>query len=229
MAEKLSINQWAVEDRPREKMEQKGAEALSDAELLAILIGSGSAEESAVELMRRILSDCSNNLNTLGKMSVEELQQYKGIGQAKAITIQAACELGKRRKLAEVQERARMDSSRIIYEFMHPRMQDLSHEECWVILLNNALKVIDTVCVSKGGLTATAVDVRCVLREALMKRATLIILCHNHPSGSIRPSSDDDKLTARLQKACAAVDIRLLDHVVITDGLYYSYQDEGKL
>lgn len=225
----LSINHWAEEDRPREKMAAKGAAALSDAELLAILIGSGNAEESAVDLMRKVLADCGNNLNTLGKLRLDELQKYKGIGMAKAITIMAACELGKRRKLTEVQERKRLETSQDIYEFMHPRMQDLDIEESWVILLNANLKVIDVVCLSNGGINSTLVDVRVVLREAIVKRATMLVLCHNHPSGSVRPSREDDVLTSKMQKAALAVNIPMLDHVIVTDGGYFSYNDEGRL
>lgn len=225
----LTINHWAKEDRPREKMAAKGASALSDAELLAILIGSGNSEQSAVDLMREVLLKCNNNLNALGKMSLDELCSFKGIGMAKAITILAACELGKRRKLTEVQERVRLETSQDIYEFMHPRMQDLYSEECWVILLNTSLKVIDALCVSRGGLNNTVVDVRIVLREAIVKRATMFVLCHNHPSGSVRPSRDDDQLTAKMQKAGLAVNIPMLDHVIVTDGGYFSYNDEGRL
>lgn len=225
----LSINHWAEEDRPREKMAAKGAASLSDAELLAILIGSGNAEESAVDLMRKVLADCGNNLNTLGKLRLDELQKYKGIGMAKAITIMAACELGKRRKLTEVQERKRLETSQDIYEFMHPRMQDLDIEESWVILLNANLKVIDVVCLSNGGINSTLVDVRVVLREAIVKRATMLVLCHNHPSGSVRPSREDDVLTSKMQKAALAVNIPMLDHVIVTDGGYFSYNDEGRL
>ena len=179
---RLSINHWAMEDRPREKMAAKGAAVLSDAELLAILIGSGTQEESALELTRRILADCNNNLNTLGKKSVEELCHYKGVGLAKAITILAACELGKRRKTTEVEERAKLQSSKEIYEYMMPRMQDLPHEECWIVLINNALQVIDSQRMTIGGWNETLVDVRPIIREALIKRATLLVLCHNFPS-----------------------------------------------
>lgn len=227
--QRISINHWAEEDRPREKMALKGAEALSDAELLAILIGSGTRDESAVELMRRILADCNNNLNTLGKKGIEDLCSYKGVGLAKAITILAACELGKRRKMTEMEERLRLASSGDIYEYMLPRMQDLPHEECWIIMLNNNLRVIETQRVSQGGWNETLVDVRLILREALLKRASLLILCHNHPSGSVRPSRDDDRLTERVKKACDVMNIKLLDHLVVADGAYYSYNDEGRL
>ena len=229
MTERLTITQWAEEDRPREKMMMHGASALSNAELLAILIGSGNAEESAVELMRKILSDYHNNLNELGKASIEELCRYKGIGSAKAISILAASELGKRRKEESVKERITILSSKDVYDCFYPMMCDLATEECWVLLLNQASKIIDKVKISAGGLSATAVDVRCILREALLKRASAIVLCHNHPSGNIRPSKEDDLLTKHVAQASGCMDIRLVDHVILTDGAFYSYADEGRI
>lgn len=229
MPEKLNINQWAEEDRPREKMMLHGASALSNAELLAILIGSGNTEETAVELMRKILDECHNKLGELGKRSVDELCRYKGIGPAKAVTILAASELGRRRKEEEPEERKQIRCSQDIYKSFHPVMCDLPIEECWVMLLNQSAKVIDTLKVSQGGLASTQVDIRCVLREALLKRATAIILCHNHPSGSVHPSIDDDRLTQALDQAAKTMNIRLLDHVIVSDGAYYSYTDEGRL
>lgn len=229
MADKLTINQWAEEDRPREKMMLHGAAALSNAELLAILIGSGNTEDSAVELMRKVLNDYHNNLNELGKASVDELCRHKGIGPAKAITILAASELGKRRKEEEVRERKTILSSRDVYRHFHPLMCDLPTEECWVLLLNQASKVIDNVKISSGGLSSTAVDVRCILREALLRRAVGMALCHNHPSGSIRPSKEDDRLTEHVDKAAKVMNIRLVDHVILTDGNFYSYADEGRI
>jgi DNA repair protein RadC len=226
---KLNINQWALEDRPREKMASLGAESLSDAELLAILIGSGSPQESAVDLMKRVLNDCRNNLNTLGKKSVQELCEYNGIGEAKAITILAACELGKRRQLEKAQERERINSAVAIYEHMHPLMQDLSTEEAWILLMNQDYKLIKTVRISRGGISETAVDVRIILKEALLCNATVLALCHNHPSNSIRPSNDDNHLTERVKRACDTMRIYLLDHVIITDGAYYSYREQGRL
>lgn len=228
--EKLNINQWAAEDRPRERMMLHGASALSDAELLAILIGSGSREETAVELMRRVLISCHNDLALLGKMGLDELCAFKGIGEAKAITILAASELGKRRAAAQKGvQRTSVTSSKDIYEYFHPLLCDAPIEECWVLLLNQALKIIDKVRVSTGGLTGTVVDVRCVLREALLRRAAAIALCHNHPSGNHRPSTDDNQLTERLHKASSTMSIKLIDHIVLTDGHYYSYADEGRL
>ncbi|MBE6276715.1 MAG: DNA repair protein RadC [Bacteroides sp.] len=229
MAEKLTITQWAEEDRPREKMMLHGVSALSNAELLAILIGSGNTEDSAVELMRKVLNDYRNNLNELGKASIDELCRYKGIGPAKAITILAASELGKRRKEETVEERKTILSSRDVYECFYPLMCDLPIEECWVLLLNQASKLIDKVKISAGGLNATAVDVRCVLREALLKRASAIALCHNHPSGNIRPSKEDDLLTRQIAQATECMNIRFVDHVILTDGAFYSYADEGRI
>ena len=229
MAEKLNINQWAEEDRPREKMMLHGVSALSNAELLAILIGSGNTEDSAVELMRKVLNDYHNNLSELGKASINELCRFKGIGPAKAITILAASELGKRRKEEGVEERRTILSSKDVYECLYPLMCDLPTEECWVLLLNQASKLIDKVKISAGGLSATAVDVRCILREALLKRASAIALCHNHPSGSIRPSREDDLLTKQVAQASECMNIRFIDHVILTDGAFYSYADEGRI
>ncbi len=228
MKEKLTINQWAEEDRPREKMLEKGIGALTDAELLAILIGSGNTEETAVELMRRVLASCNHNLNELGKLTVDDLCTFKGIGPAKAISICAASELGKRRKLSELTERNQVTCSTDVYNLLHPLMCDLPTEECWVLLLNQSNKVIDKVKISSGGISETSVDVRCVLREALMKRAVSIILCHNHPSGNARPSKEDDKLTSKVRQAGDYMNINLADHLIVCDGHYYSYVDEGR-
>ncbi|WP_291530734.1 RadC family protein [Bacteroides sp. UBA939] len=225
--EKLTINQWAEEDRPREKMMLKGAEALSDAELLAILIGSGNTEESAVALMQRVLSSCGNDLNQLGKWEVRDFSRFKGFGPAKSITIMAALELGKRRKLQERPERTAISCSKDIYELFHPLLCDLAHEEFWVLLLNQASRVIDKVRISRGGIDQTIADVRTILREALLQRATQIALIHNHPSGNPRPSMDDQRLTQSVQKAAQTMNIRIIDHVVVTDGKYYSFADEG--
>ena len=227
---KLNIKQWAEDDRPREKMMQKGASALSNAELLAILIGSGTVEESAVGLMKRVMADCDNRLKTLGRMSLEELtgnvevwdketgkkkrvRRYKGLGEAKAVAIMAACELGRRRMEEDAVELPSIRSSVDLYHYFLPQMQDLFHEECYVLLMNQACRILDKVLVSKGGLTETAV----------------IALCHNHPSGQVRPSMEDDRLTDRLQKACRMMNIRLLDHIIVAEGGFYSYCEEGKL
>ena len=227
--EKLTINQWAEEDRPREKMMLKGAEALSDAELLAILIGSGNTEESAVALMQRVLAAAGNDLNRLGKWEIHDFARFKGLGPAKSITILAALELGKRRKLREHAERLTIRSSEDIYHLFHPLLCDLPYEEFWVLLLNQAAKVIDKVRISRGGIDQTTADVRSILREALLQRATQIALIHNHPSGNTRPSNDDLRLTQPARQAAQTMNIRLLDHVIVTDGSYYSFCDEGQL
>lgn len=226
---KLNINQWAEEDRPREKMERMGANALSNAELLAILIGSGSKDETAVDLMKHIMSDCDNNLNTLGKKSIHELTQYKGLGPAKAITILAACELGKRRSHEEVGSQPCLNSSANIYDYMHPIMQDLDVEEAWVLLMNQQFKLIKAERLSHGGITETAVDVRLIMKEAILNNATVIALVHNHPSNNAIPSRQDDQLTVNVKKACETMRILLMDHVIVTDGKYYSYYDKGRL
>ena len=226
--EKLTINNWAEEDRPREKMASLGPEALSNAELLAILIGSGSTKESAVELMKRILADCKNNLNTLGKMSIHELCQYNGIGEAKAITILAACELGKRRQMESPEERPDLGTATRIYNHMHPIMQDLDVEEFWVLLMNQNYRLIKKTRISHGGITETAVDIRIIMREAVLSNATILAVCHNHPSGNLSPSSQDDHLTKDIKRACELMRIHFLDHVIITDGQYYSYHESGR-
>lgn len=228
---KLNISQWAEEDRPREKMMRLGAAALSNAELLAILIGSGSQDESAVDLMKRVMTDCNNNLNTLGKKTTEELTSglYKGLGPAKAITILAACELGKRRQAERAEERKRLDSAQAIYDFMHPRMQDLSEEEAWILLMNQNFRLIKPVQLSHGGITETAVDIRVAVKNALLCNATVVALCHNHPSNNARPSGDDDRLTQRFKKGCELMRLHFLDHIIITDGNYYSYSEQGRL
>ena len=214
----LRISNWAEEDRPREKLERLGAQALSNAELLAILIGSGSPRESAVDLMKRVLGDCNNNLNTLGKRSIHELTAYNGMGPAKAITILAACELGKRRQLEKAEEREDLGSATAIYNHMHPIMQDLDVEEAWVLLMNRNFKLIKRLRISHGGLSETAVDVRIIIKEALLNNATIIALCHNHPSNNPRPSTDDDRLTQKLKAAADIMRIHMADHVIITIG-----------
>ena len=226
---RLTIPQWSEADRPREKMMQKGAEALSDAELLGILIGSGNTEESAVALMQRILAAAGNDLNTLGKWEVRDFARFKGMGPAKSITVMAALELGKRRKLQERQERAVIRSSQDIYELFHPLLCDLPTEEFWVLLLNQAARVIDKVRISRGGIDQTTADVRAILREALLQRATQLVLVHNHPSGNVQPSAEDRRLTQQVQQAARVMNIRVLDHLVVTDGRYYSFNDEGAL
>lgn len=227
--DKLNINQWAEEDRPREKMMRLGSSALSDAELLAILVGSGSAKEDAVTLMKRILSDCNNNLNTLGKMTIHQLCDYNGIGEAKAITILAACELGKRRQMEAPEERPDLGTATRIYNHMHPLMQDLDVEEFWLLLMNQHHRLIKKLRISHGGITEVAVDIRIIMREAVLANATILAVCHNHPSGNLCPSQMDNLLTNNLKNTCDMMRIHFLDHVIITDGHYYSYHEEGQV
>ena len=227
MANKLNINQWAEEDRPREKMMLKGASALSDAELLAILIGSGNQEESAVSLMQRVLQSCHNDLGALGKWELQDFKKFKGLGEAKSISIMAALELGKRRNENEVTERTTISSSVDIFNIFHPLLRDLPTEEFWILLLNQGNKLIDKVCISKGGIDQTTADVRVILREALLHRATQIVLIHNHPSGNTRPSQEDKRLTQTVKKCAETMNIRLTDHVIISNGCFFSFNDEG--
>lgn len=226
---KLNITDWAVEDRPREKLIKKGVISLSDAEILALLIGSGSQEETAVDLTKRILKDANNNLNELGRLSIHDLQKYKGIGEAKAIAIAAALELGKRRKLSEIINKKQIKSSQDIYERFQPRLMDLPHEEFWVIYLNRSNGITDEQKISQGGVTGTVTDVKIILKQAIEKLASGIILCHNHPSGNIRPSKADSNITHKLKNASAYLDIQVLDHVIVGENSYYSYADEGIL
>lgn len=226
--DKLNINQWAEEDRPREKLMRLGPSALSDAELLAILVGSGSPKEDAVTLMKRILSDCKNNLNTLGKRSIHDLCQYNGVGPAKAITIMAACELGKRRQQEKPEERPDLGTATRIYNHMHPLMQDLDVEEFWLLLMNQNYRLIKKVRIAHGGISEVTVDIRILIREAVLNNATILAVCHNHPSGSLRPSRADDDLTRSIRQACDLMRIKFMDHVIITDGAYYSYHEEGR-
>ena len=225
--EKLSINHWAEEDRPREKMMLKGANALSVAELLAILIGSGTKEDSAVSLMQKVLSQCNNNLNILGKWNLNDFTSFKGLGPAKGITIMAALELGKRRAMQESIERTVIKESTDIYNIFHPLLCDIPQEEFWLLLLNQAAKVIDKVRISQGGIDQTTVDIRTIMREAILMRATQIAVVHNHPSGSLKPSKEDIDITTKINKACELLNIRLIDHVIVTDANFYSFHDHG--
>ena len=229
MNNKLNINQWAEDDRPREKMERLGPQALSDAELLAILVGSGSSKEDAVTLMKRILSDCNNNLNTLGKMTIQQLCEYNGVGPAKAITILAACELGKRRQMDRPEERPDLGTATKIYNHMHPLLQDCDVEEFWLLLMNQNYRLIKKIRISHGGITETAVDIRIIMREAVLANATILAVCHNHPSGNLRPSTHDNDLTVQIQRACQLMRIHFMDHVILTDGNYFSYRETGRL
>lgn len=224
-----AIKNWAPEDRPRERLLLNGAETLSKAELLAILIGSGVPGKSAVEVMRGILSDYGDSLMLLAKASVQELMRYEGIGEAKAVTILAACQLANQRLKENLPERMHIKSSADIHEYIRPMMQDLTIEECHLLLLDQGMRVKGSVLLSRGGIAAVSVDVRELLRHALLAQATDVVLCHNHPSGRINPSREDDNLTRKASEACKAVGIRLTDHVIFAGNTYYSYQDHGKL
>ncbi len=223
----FSIKAWAEDDRPREKLRAKGKHVLSDAELIAILISSGSKNESAVELSKRILSSINNNLNALGKLSVDDLMKFKGIGEAKAITIIAALELGRRRRLEEALELPKITDSKAIFEIMQPIIGELSTEEFWIIYLNNSNKVLHKSQLSTGGLTGTVVDVRLVFKKAIEINSTALILCHNHPSGNTKPSEADIQLTKKMKIGGETLDIKVLDHLIITEKAYFSFADEG--
>jgi DNA repair protein RadC len=221
------INQWAEDDRPREKFLLKGKSTLSDSELLAILIGSGSRNESAVQLCQRILASSKNNLNTLGKMSVSQLMQFKGIGEAKAISIAAALELGRRRRAEDAIELKKITSSKAVFDIMQPIIGELPHEEFWVLYLNNSNNVIYKAQLSKGGITGTVVDIRIIFKMAFEQNATGLILSHNHPSGKLIASEADLKITKRVKEAGQTLEIQVLDHLIITENGYLSFQDEG--
>ncbi len=226
---KLNIKDWAEEDRPREKLLKNGARSLTDAELIAILIGSGNTEETAVELSKRILSTSGNNLNELGRKSIDYLQSFKGIGEAKAITIVAALELGKRRKEAEVFTKKTITVSKDVFEYFLPVMGDLNHEEFWVLLLDRGNKIQDSFRISQGGISGTVIDVRIILKPALEKQSSNIILCHNHPSGILHPSQADRQITTKIKDAAKLMDISVLDHIIIGQNKYFSFADEGIL
>ncbi|MFV8378170.1 RadC family protein [Flavobacterium sp. LB3R33] len=221
------ITNWSEDDKPREKLMLKGKSVLSDAELIAILIGSGSRSESAVDLSKRILASVDNNLNALGKLSLSQLMQFKGIGEAKAISIIAALELGRRRRAEDTVELKKVTSSKIIFEIMQPIIGELPHEEFWIIYLNNSNKVISKSQLSKGGITGTLVDVRIVFKTALEMGATGLILCHNHPSGTLIPSDADKQITRKLKLAGDSLEIKVLDHLIVTETSYFSFADEG--
>lgn len=226
---KLNIKEWAVEDRPREKLTKNGSRSLSDAELIAILIGSGNLEETAVELSRRILASVDNNLNELARKGIEYLQQFKGIGEAKAITIVAALELGKRRKESEVFVKNKISGSKDAADYFLPVLGDLNHEEFWVMILDRGNKILDSFRISQGGISGTVIDVRVILKPAIEKQASSIILCHNHPSGTLQASDADLKITRKISDAAKLMDITVLDHVIIGDNKYLSFADEGML
>ena len=224
-----SIKTWALDDRPREKMEAHGAGVLSNAELLAILVGSGVPGKSAVEMMREILNDYNDSLKLLGKATIEDLTRYKGMGKAKAITVLAACQLANQRLKEELPQRLHIASSADIFEYFRPRMQDLTIEECHLLLLDQGMTVKGSVLLSRGGIAGASVDVRCLLRHALLGQATSVVLCHNHPSGRTNPSREDDNLTQQAAEACKVVGIRFIDHVIFAGNRYFSYKENGKL
>lgn len=225
----MNINEWAEEDRPREKLMARGAAALTDAELLAILIGSGSSNETAVDLMRRVLADCDGRLKRLGRLKLEDLTAYKGMGPAKAVTLMAACELGRRRESEPQEEAVHIHRSTDIAAYFRPILQDLPYEECHLMLLKQDLSLLETSMLSRGGIAGSAVDVRLILQRALLKGAPVVVLCHNHPSGNLNPSTQDRQLTAALASACKVMGIRLLDHVIVSDRGFYSFSDEGAI
>ncbi|MDR0427351.1 MAG: DNA repair protein RadC [Dysgonamonadaceae bacterium] len=227
---KLTVKDWSPEDRPREKLLLKGVNALSDAELLAILIGSGNKEETSVQLSQRILQSVENNLNQLGKLSIDHLiNHFIGIGEAKAIAIVAALELGRRRRSSKVINLGSIRYSKDIYDLFHPLMADLYHEEFWILFLNRANKIIDKMKLSQGGISETTVDNRIIYKEALIRLASSLVICHNHPSGNVNPSKQDELITFKLRDGLKVLDMTLIDHIIVCDKSYYSFADEGKL
>lgn len=223
----LKITDWAIEDRPREKLIRKGASTLSDAELLAILINSGIKQKSALDLARELLGIVNNNLNSLGKLAIADLKKLNGIGPARAVTIAAALELGRRRKLAEVEDVIQIKCSKNVADIFGPILSDLVHEEFWILFLNRSNKVINRMKLSQGGLSGTVTDVRIVMKKAIEYLASGIIVCHNHPSGNLNPSDSDSKITQKIKEAGILMDIQLLDHIIIADKGYFSFADNG--
>ena len=223
----LSIKNWSIDDRPREKLIYKGINSLSNAELIAILIGSGNKNETAVDLSKTILSKANNNLNELGKLTINDFKSFNGIGDAKAITIIAALELGRRRKLTEAVNKTKIASSKDIFNIFQPILSDLPYEEFWVLCLNRFNKIIGKHKISQGGITGTVIDVKIILKLAVNELASSIILCHNHPSGNITPSSNDKKITDKLIKASDYLDIKILDHIIVADDKYFSFADKN--
>lgn len=225
----LSIKEWALEDRPREKLLYKGVYALSDAELIAILLGSGNQKQSAVDLARDVLKLADNKLAKLGKLGIKDLQKLNGIGEAKAINILAALELGRRRKASEINEEKKIKSSNDVFTIFHPLLSDLRYEEFWILFLNRSNTIISRLKISQGGISGTITDVRLIMKEAIELLASSIIICHNHPSGNREPSDADIRITSKIKEAATYFDISLLDHLIITDKGYYSFADEGKM
>lgn len=229
MQTNLSIKSWAEDDRPREKLLLKGKMALSDAELIAILLGSGTTSKSAVELAKEILHDCKNDLQQFGKLSKNELMKFKGIGEAKAITLMAAIELGRRRKETEIVKNQAITSAKMAYELLRSSFMDLDHEEFHIIYLSRSNKLLQTSCVSVGGMTGTIADGKIIFKEALALKACGIILAHNHPSGKLSPSEQDKRLTSELHKFGKMIDLSILDHLIITDAGFFSFAENGLL
>jgi DNA repair protein RadC len=225
----FGIKSWAEDDRPREKLIGKGRQILTDAELIAILIGSGNREDTAVELSKKILASVSNNLNELGKLSISDLSKFKGIGEAKAISIIAALELGRRRRETETVKRDKITCSKDVFDIMKPIMLDLPHEEFWLLILNRSNTVIKKELISRGGVSGTVVDTKIIFKSAIENLASSIIISHNHPSGNLKPSDADIKITKNIKDAGKIMDIPLFDHLIITDKGYYSFNDEGIL
>ncbi|HSO77172.1 MAG TPA: DNA repair protein RadC [Bacteroidales bacterium] len=225
----LKITEWAVEDRPRERLWQKGPSSLSDAELIAILIGSGTRNKSAVDLAHELLALADNSLPELGKLSVAGIKKLKGIGEAKAVTIAAALELGRRRKMAEAADNPQIRSSADVFNIFSPLMEDLPHEEFWILFLNRANKVLGRMKISQGGVSGTVTDVRIVMKKAIETLASGIVICHNHPSGNNSPSDADIRITQKIKEAGALMDIQLLDHLIICGKSYYSFADNGAI
>jgi DNA repair protein RadC len=223
------IKDWALEDRPREKLLAKGITSLSNAELLAILIRSGGPENSAVELARQVLKQAGNNLQELGRKTVPDLVKHHGIGPVKAITIIAALELGRRRKRTELQDKIRISGSQDVFSLFQPLIADLPHEEFWVLILNRSNRVLDKIRISQGGISGTVIDVRIILKNALDRLSSSLILCHNHPSGNLKPSDADIRITTKIADAGKIMDIQLLDHIIIADNSYFSFSDEGMI
>lgn len=226
---KLTIKEWSVQDRPREKYAKNGAVALSDAELIAILLRTGNAAESAVDLAKKLLASSGNSLNALSDMSLRELSQIKGIGQAKGIALLSAFELGKRIRAEKVEKSQQIKSSIDVVNLMQDKIAHLNHEEFWTIYLNNANNILSAIQISKGGISGTEVDTRIVMQEALALKATQIILCHNHPSGSVKPSRADIQLTEKIRSAAELLDIILIDHIIVHRELYYSFAEDGRI
>jgi DNA repair protein RadC len=225
----LKITDWALEDRPREKLMQRGASSLTDAELLAILISSGTKEKSAVDLGRELLAVVNNNLNSLGKLTIADLRKLHGIGPARAVTIAAALELGRRRRLTESPDILQIRCSKDVADLFQPVLSDLVYEEFWILFLNRSNKVINRMKLSQGGISGTVTDVRMVMKKAIEYLASGIIVCHNHPSGNLNPSESDTKITQKIKEAGNLMDIQLLDHLIISDKDYYSFADNGLL